>query len=218
MSFRLINGPSAAKATVILAHGAGAAMDHPFLDAISLGLAAANIRVVRFEFPYMALRRADQKRRPPDRMPVLLETWRDEIARLRAEGGGPDGSGTDGTGRLFIGGKSMGGRVASMVADEVGVSGLLCLGYPFHPPKTPDRLRTEHLEKLTTDCLIIQGTRDVFGTRQEVSGYKLSPSIGLHWIEAAGHDLVPLKSSGRSSQDAEAEIIQAMTDFIFKSG
>ncbi|MEO8035231.1 MAG: alpha/beta fold hydrolase, partial [Acidobacteriota bacterium] len=123
----------AAVATLVLAHGAGGPMRSRFLATISTGLAARGVRVVRFEFPYMAARR-----RVPDREPVLLETWREVVSELGGGGG------------LFIGGKSMGGRMASMVADELGVSGLVCLGYPFHPPASPERLRTKHLKVLKT--------------------------------------------------------------------
>jgi len=121
----LIDGPKNATATVVLAHGAGAMMDSPFMNTIAEGLAKTGIRVVRFEFPYMRARREGGRRGAPDREAVLLDAWREMASRL---GGG---------GRLVIGGKSMGGRIASMVADELGARGLVCLGYPFHPPGRP---------------------------------------------------------------------------------
>src|SRR5438132_9794207 len=111
----------------------GAAMNH-----VAHGFAAAQIRVVRFEFPYMAARRRGERRGMPDRQPILLDCWRDVVRDL----GGGEG--------LVIGGKSLGGRMASMVADELAVAGLLCLGYPFHPPGQPAKLRTAHLEALKT--------------------------------------------------------------------
>ncbi|HXZ88994.1 MAG TPA: alpha/beta fold hydrolase, partial [Candidatus Binataceae bacterium] len=144
----LIDGPREAAHTIVLAHGAGAAMDSPFMDTVAEGLARNGIRVVRFEFPYMKARREGGKRGAPDREAVLIEAWRDAIARL---GGGA---------RLVIGGKSLGGRIASMVADEAGARGLVCLGYPFHPPGQPARSRVKHLEALRTPALIVQGTRD----------------------------------------------------------
>jgi predicted alpha/beta-hydrolase family hydrolase len=109
-------------------------------------------------------------------------------------------------GRLVIGGKSMGGRVASMVADELHagglVAGLLCLGYPFHPPGRPGQLRTGHLEGLRTPALICQGTRDPFGTRAEVAGYRLSGCIEILWLEDGDHDLRPRKAvSGLTAAD-----------------
>ena len=119
--------------TLVLAHGAGAPMDSPFMEVMATRVAAAGWRVARFEFPYMARRREDGKRRPPDRESVLLQTWVTVIDALGAE-------------HLVVGGKSLGGRMASMVADEAQVRGLVCLGYPFHPPGRPERTRTAHLE------------------------------------------------------------------------
>ena len=110
------------------------------------------------------------------------------------------------TGKLIIGGKSMGGRVASMVGDELyasgKIAGLLCLGYPFHPPEKPDQLRTAHLADLKVPTLIVQGTRDPFGTMDEVSSYSLSKMIEILWLEDGDHDLKPRKSvSGYSAAD-----------------
>jgi predicted alpha/beta-hydrolase family hydrolase len=180
----LTDGPPGAERTLVLAHGAGAAMDTPFMAGIARSVAGEGIRVVRFEFPYMERRRADGKRRPPDRLPALSRRWLDVIARL----GGPE--------RLVIGGKSMGGRVASMLADEAGVRGLVCLGYPFHPPGKPDRLRTGHLERLRTPALIVQGTRDALGNREEIEDYALSPKIRLLFLEDGDHSFKPRVRSG----------------------
>jgi predicted alpha/beta-hydrolase family hydrolase len=148
----IFDGPAAGPA-VALAHGAGAPMDSPFMNTIAAGLGAAGIRVARFEFPYMRRPRETGERRPPDREPALRQAWLEAIAAL----GGAE--------RLVIGGKSMGGRMASLVADEAAVRGLVCLGYPFHPPGQPDRLRTAHLRELRTPTLIVQGTRDALGSR-----------------------------------------------------
>src|SRR5690606_36654966 len=138
----LINAPARpAGLTFAFAHGAGAPMDTPFMAFFAAALAARGWRVARFEFPYMAARRQGGRRPPPDRQLVLLETWRAVIAHLGAKD-------------LVIGGKSMGGRMASLIADEAGVAGLACLGYPFHPAGKPERLRTEHLAMLKTPCLI----------------------------------------------------------------
>jgi predicted alpha/beta-hydrolase family hydrolase len=177
-------------------------MDDPYLEAIARGLAANGLRVARFEFPYMARRRAGGTRRPPDREAVLLATWRDAIAAL---GGGAG---------LVIGGKSMGGRMASLVADEVGARGLVCLGYPFHPPGRPERLRTAHLADLRTPALIVQGTRDSFGTPAEVSGYRLSPAIQVEWIEDGDHSLAPSRGSGRTRAQNLAAALAATTAFV----
>jgi len=197
----LCDGPSDAERTIVLAHGAGRGWDSPSLVAIAEGLVRAGHRVVRFEFPYMVRRREDGTRRPPDRQPVLLETWRAVIEAL-----GPDG--------LVIGGKSMGGRMASLVADECGVAGLVCLGYPFHPPAKPEKLRTEHLAGLFTPTLIVQGDRDRFGTPGEVASYRLSEKIRVHWMPDGDHDLVPRKKSGRTAEENWAEAVDVILGFI----
>ncbi len=201
----LIDGPQDAALTLAFAHGAGAPMDTPFMNAFAEGLAARGWRIVRFEFPYMAKRRADGKRRPPDRAPVLLECWRGVIEAL-------------GTERLVIGGKSMGGRMASLIAAEnnvkTAVRGLVCLGYPFHPAGKPERLRTEHLAGLQTPALILQGTRDSLGNRAEVAGYALSGSIRLHWAEDGDHDLKPRKASGRTQDQNWREAVAALDGFL----
>jgi predicted alpha/beta-hydrolase family hydrolase len=175
----LIDGPEESRRTFVFAHGAGGAMDGPFMTRVALGIAAAEIRVVRFEFPYMSARRRGERRGMPDRQPVLLDCWRDVV---RALGGGE---------RLVIGGKSLGGRMASIVADELSVAGLLCLGYPFHPPGQPTKLRTAHLETLKTPALIVQGTRDPFGTWEDVAAYALSPAIQVEWITGGDHSFKP---------------------------
>ncbi|MEM7224611.1 MAG: alpha/beta family hydrolase [Pseudomonadota bacterium] len=198
----LCEGPEDAPLTLAVAHGAGAGMDSPFLTRFAAGIAAGGFRVARFEFPYMAARRKDGKRRPPDRQPVLLDTWRRAIAAL----GGPE--------RLVIGGRSMGGRMASMLADEEGVRGLVCLGYPFHPPGKPENLRTAHLESLATPCLICQGERDAFGGKPEVPTYRLSPSIELFWLPDGDHGLEPRKASGHTTEGNWSATVSAVLAFL----
>ncbi len=178
--------PQAASSTLILAHGAGAPMDSPFMQAMAQGLAARGVRVVRFEFAYMAQRRLDGRKRPPNPQAQLLQQWRDVHAQVRQRVAGP----------LAIGGKSMGGRMASLLADELGVSALVCLGYPFYAAGKPEKPRVAHLAELRTPTLIIQGQRDALGNQETVAGYALSAAIELHWLQAADHDLKPLKASG----------------------
>ena len=199
----LFDGPETAPATVVLAHGAGAPMNTAWMNAVARGLASPEIRVARFEFPYMRARRETGRRGgAPDREPVLRDAWKEIVDEL---GGGP---------RLVLGGKSMGGRIASMVADEVGARGLVCLGYPFHPPGRPDKLRTKHLETLATPALIVQGTRDTFGTAADVGGYALSPKIRVRWIEDGDHSFKPRASSGRTDAQNMAEAIAAVREFV----
>lgn len=197
----LFNGPEGGP-VIVLAHGAGAPMDSPSLETIARGLAAAGLRVARFEFPYMRRRRETGKSGPPDREPVLRQAWHAVIAAL----GGAE--------RLVIGGKSMGGRMASLIADEAGVRGLVCLGYPFHPPGQPDRLRTSHLRDLRTPTLIVQGTRDPFGTREEVAGYELSPRIRVVWLEDGDHSFKPRRSSGHTEAGHLAKAVEEVAGFV----
>jgi predicted alpha/beta-hydrolase family hydrolase len=194
----LFDGPEAAPTTILLAHGAGAPMDSASMNATAKALAAAGFRVARFEFGYMAARRPvdgkEGQRKPPPRAETVQPEFRAAIDALNAKG------------KLIIGGKSMGGRVASMIGDEMHaagrIAGLLCLGYPFHPPEKPQQLRTAHLAELKTPTLIVQGTRDPFGTPDEVAGYKLSKTIELLWLEDGDHDLKPRKSvSGFTAAD-----------------
>ena len=179
-------GPETARLTILLAHGAGAPMDSVAMSASAQVLAEAGLRIVRFEFDYMAARRTSATRRPPPRAETLVGEYLAAIDALGSQA------------PLIIGGKSMGGRVASMIADELYASarivGLLCLGYPFHPIGKPDQLRTAHLAGMKTPTLIVQGTRDPFGTREEVSMYTLSKHIEILWIEDGDHDLKSRRS------------------------
>ncbi|MGH6662653.1 MAG: alpha/beta family hydrolase [Rhodospirillales bacterium] len=205
----LFDGPARAPITIALAHGAGAPMDSPFMWAFAEGLAKEGFRVARFEFPYMTERRTSGRKRPPDRADILLDCWRAVIAALKP-------------GNLAIGGKSLGGRMASMVADEAGVRGLVCLGYPFHPPgrppghapgkpATPERLA--HLADLKTPTLICQGERDALGSRDEVESYKLSPAVRVHWLADGDHGYKPRRASGLSEADNWRAAIAAVVDF-----
>jgi predicted alpha/beta-hydrolase family hydrolase len=200
MSDLRFDGPENAKKTVVLAHGAGASMDSEFLKVFAEGLAANGLRVARFEFPYMAKRRIDGKRRPPDRMDVLLAAYRHIVCATQAE-------------TLIVGGKSMGGRVASMIADDLEAAGLVCLGYPFHPPGKPEKLRTQHLQNLITPSLFLQGERDPLGTPGEIENYGLSHSITIKYLPDGDHDLKPRKASGRTRDENWREAIRHMAEF-----
>lgn len=198
----LITGPSNGLGTFVFAHGAGLPMDAPRMEAIADGLVEAGVRVIRFEFPYMRRRRVSEKRGAPDRPAILEATWHEVLERV----GVPD--------TLVIGGRSMGGRVASMVADEAGVRGLACLGYPFHPLGKPERTRTAHLAELRTPTLIVQGERDPMGNRDDVAGYVLSPSIEVVWLPDGDHSFVPRKRSGVTEAENVATAVEAVRAFI----
>ena len=191
---------------LILAHGAGAPMDSPFMQAMAESLAARGIAVLRFEFAYMALRRAGGGKRPPNPQAQLLEQWRQVYQQVRQTVAGP----------LAIGGKSMGGRMASMLADELGVDGLVCLGYPFYAAGKPEKPRVAHLSDLKTPALIIQGERDALGNRTTVAGYKLSSAIELLWLAAADHDLKPLAVSGFTQAQYLDQAADAIAAFMLQ--
>jgi predicted alpha/beta-hydrolase family hydrolase len=188
----LIDGPEGAHWTLVLAHGAGQGMNSNFMSWFAESLSASGLRVVRFEFPYMQAKTRDGKRRPPNTQPKLLDTWRTVIVHLEESGTARD--------RTVIGGKSMGGRMASLIADESGVAGLVCLGYPFHPPGKPDNLRTEQLQSIRTPTLICQGERDPFGSKLEVSTYSLSSAIQLYWLKDGEHSFKPRKATGLTQE------------------
>ena len=215
MTHFLNAGPADASAHILLAHGAGAAMTSPFLETITRLLTERHLQVSRFEFDYMAARREGGKRRPPPRAELLIPEYKRAVEELRAQGASRQ--------KLFIGGKSLGGRVASSAADELysagHIDGLVCLGYPFHPPDKPGNLRTAHLEELRCPTLIVQGERDPFGSRAEVESYRLSPAIQFAWAGDGDHDLGPRGGSGftRSSNLAlAADAIAAFADGVGK--
>lgn len=199
----LIDTPANPKATLVLAHGAGAGMDSPFMAAIAGGLADRGWRVLRFNFPYMVRSALTGKKAAPDRLPTLIASF-NEVIQMAAQGKYP----------LLIGGKSMGGRIASLVVDQAAIDhqvrGCICLGYPFHPPGQPQKLRTEHLRELRSPCLILQGERDSFGGREEVEGFGLSNAIQLHWLPAGDHSFKPTKASGLSLEDNLASAVERM--------
>ena len=190
----LWTGPDDAAATLVLAHGAGAAMDSTGMNDLADALASRGIRTARFEFGYMAARRQGSRPFPP-RAETLAGEY---LAAVEQVGGTP-----------YVGGRSMGGRVATLVADELGPPGVVCFGYPFHPPGKPEQLRTAHLEHLRTPLLICQGTRDEFGTPDEVEAYALSPTVQIEWIEGATH--------GLNTKKALAAAADACKEFLTRS-
>src|SRR5919108_1315139 len=213
MAQYLETGPVDAPVRLILSHGAGAPMTTPFMETFARLLAERSIAVTRFEFGYMAARRTGGKRRPPPKaellMPEYLAALEGLVPRMATEQ------------KLLIGGKSLGGRVASLVAGDLyregRIDGLVCLGYPFHPPGKPAELRTAHLTGLTCPTLIVQGERDPFGSRAEVEGFMLSPAIRLHWAVDGDHDLGPRGGRGHTrpgNLDAAADAVAAFANAV----
>jgi uncharacterized protein len=201
----LRKGAADAPVRFLCAHGAGAGMDSPFLNTLADLLAARAMATDRFEFAYMAARRRGGARKPPPRAEKLMGEYRAAVAAA-----------TSGA-ILIIGGKSMGGRVASLLADglfEEGlVAGLVCLGYPFHPPSKPEQLRTQHLVALRCPALFIQGERDPFGSRSELDALPLSPAIAIHWSSDGDHDLGPRGASGFTRAGNLAAAADAIAQF-----
>ncbi len=195
------DGPPDAPWTLLLAHGAGAGPDHPSLVQLAKALAARGHRVVRYEFPYMARRRLEGVKAGPDRPPVLDATTRHLIAT------------TPRTGRLALAGRSMGARSAGRVADEAGADAMIGIGFPFHPPGKPDRLRLDDLPA-ATPVLIVQGERDPFGKPEEVAGYALPSGCTVHWSPDGDHGLTPRKASGRTLDDNLADAADAIHAFL----
>ena len=195
------DGPERARATLVLAHGAGQPMDSPFMESIAAGVAADGIRVGRFEFPYMAKRRVTGRKSGPDRAFILCDTWRRVVADINSE-------------VLVVGGKSMGGRIASMIADGVTATGLVCLGYPFHPPGKPENLRIQHLVDLRTPAIFCQGERDTFGTRDEIGAFTLSSKIEFAWMPDGDHSFKPRKKSGFTYEQNMAAATESVAAFV----
>lgn len=197
----LIDGEEHSQYTFVFAHGAGAGMEHEFMQSVAKGLAFKGIRVIRFNFPYMIKRAEDGKRRPPDRAPKLLEAYQEVIEQVDAQ-------------TLVIGGKSMGGRMASHLSEHEKVAGVACLGFPFHPPGKPDKYKGEHLAELSKACLILQGERDTFGKREEFPAFDLSDSVSVEFIPDGDHSFKPRKSSGHTEQQNIALAVEKLAKFI----
>jgi len=193
---------------VLLAHGAGADMNAAALTVTADALADAKIPSLRFDFPY---RQAG--RRAPDRPPALLASAREAAADLVKRSRVP-------LDRLVLGGRSMGGRICSMVAadeaDPVPALGLALLGYPLHPPGKPDRLRVEHFPRLTMPVLFVSGTRDAFATPDELQreAKKVKGAVSYSWIETGDHGFKPLKASGLTPAEVLTGAAEAVVRFV----
>ncbi|MEE8172608.1 MAG: alpha/beta family hydrolase [Alphaproteobacteria bacterium] len=198
----LFDGPEEAEVTIVLAHGAGVPMDAPFMAAFAEGLAERGHRVARFEFPFMQRQHAEGKRFPPSPTPVLVERY---LAVVGALGGGSG---------LVIGGKSLGGRVATLIANQVQAKGVVCLGYPFHPPDKPENIRIEYLKNVTAPTLILQGAEDPFGAPDEVAEYDLPENVKITWLDGGDHHLATVEGSETSDEQNWAEGAGAIAEFV----
>ena len=196
-------------ATFVFAHGAGADKDSDFMRDVAQMLADNQVNVVRFNFPYMVKAAETGKKRPPDRGPVLQQTYLEVL------------HGVDDELPVFIGGKSMGGRISTLILEQSKAKGAICFGYPFHPPAKPEKLRTEHLEDISKPVLILQGERDTFGNQQEVREYSLSPVIEMFFLADGDHSLKPRKASGLTQQQhletAVAQCLAFITNNLNKN-
>lgn len=191
------NGPESGP-VCLFAHGAGAPMDSDFMETVACLLAEKGVHVIRFEFPYMQERRVSGKKRPPNRQPELLECLEQVITEINRP--------------CVLMGKSMGGRMASILAAQDGASklikGVLALGYPFHPAGKPEKLRVDHLPNLNSPMAIVQGTRDALGNQETVESLDLPSDLHINWLEDGDHDLKPRVKSGFKHE----EHIQAAVD------
>ena len=206
MSVEFISsGPVHAAGSLLLAHGAGVDASSPFMEAIANDLSDRDWRVHRFDFPYMLKRRLTGRTSLPDR-PDVFARFSDTIEQLNP------------VQPLVIGGKSMGGRIASLLLDELhdisAVAAGICLGYPFHPLGKPAQLRTQHLVEMTAPCLIVQGERDAMGRVEEVPGYGLSSAVSLQWIPDGDHSFTPRKRSGRTEEQNMDLVIDHVHEFL----
>ncbi|HEY4013748.1 MAG TPA: alpha/beta fold hydrolase [Polyangiaceae bacterium] len=193
--------------TFVLAHGAGGRQTHPWMVAMAKALAQRGIEVVTFDFLY-----AHARRRLPDRNEILEATWRAVLTAVRARSGAAS--------RLFAGGKSMGGRVATQVVAEADsrdekVEGLVSFGYPLHPPGKPDRLRVAHLPKVRVPALFVQGSRDAFGTPDELRPFvdEMPGGARIYVVEGGDHSLVLPKSAGESPDAVVARVADEVARF-----
>ena len=203
----LINGPKEAKNILLLAHGAGAPMDSMFMNTISDGLNNNGIITFRFEFPYMEKRRSG-KNTFPDKLDVLCDFYKKIYFNIKKIN--PDKN-------IWLGGKSMGGRVSTLISRSLDIKGVIVFGYPFHPINKLDKLRLESLQLSGPPILIIQGTRDKFGTITEVKKYKIHKNNTIFWIKDGDHSYNTLKKSGLSSKDAIVQAYNEASIFIKKT-
>ena len=205
--------------TLVFAHGAGASSQSDWMIRVVKLLSANGLRVITFDFPYMSKQQCDGRKRPPDRQPILLAAFVEVISRVPSP--------------CWIGGKSMGGRMASIIAAMVEqqpqllaglsqhfaidlnqqIKGCGCFGYPFYSMGKADRPRIDHLQNISRPIVIYQGSRDAMGRCEQVSGYTLSPQIIINWLEEGDHDFKPTKTSGLAHEDHLQSAAKSFADY-----
>jgi predicted alpha/beta-hydrolase family hydrolase len=211
--------PEDAFAFLVLAHGAGADMRHPFMEGVARRLGERGVATLRYQFPYM-----ESGKRGPDRPPVLIRTVRAAVSRARALSDSMP---------IFAGGKSLGGRMTSTAAAEAGwraepgaahdqdeaeraVHGIVFFGFPLHPPGQPSAERAEHLEQVKVPLLFLQGTKDAFATLELLRPVltSLGPHATLHLIDGADHGFAVPKSTGRTGAGVLDELADATVEWM----
>lgn len=195
--------PAPGQALLVLAHGAGAGERHPFMVTMARGLAERGVDVVTFDFPYMR-----EKRKVPDKAPVLEAAFREAVAEARGAG----------STRFFIGGKSMGGRIATHLAAQGldGLQGVVALGYPLHPPGRPDQPRVAHLPDIRVPVLIVQGERDAFGSPDELRPViaRMRARVTLHVVPKGDHSFAAPKSAGLAQKEVYATVVETIAAWV----
>ncbi|EAT13705.1 alpha/beta hydrolase [Bermanella marisrubri] len=201
----LINGPENSP-ICLFAHGAGAPMDSDFMEAVAQGVGEKGIKVVRFEFPYMQERRETGKKRPPNRQPELLACFKELVDSQQGD--------------VYLMGKSMGGRMASILAaehSELPIQQVFALGYPFHPLNKPEKLRVDHFPNMSCAMTIYQGQRDKLGDQGLVESLVLPTNIEVAWLEDGDHDLKPRVKSGYTHDEHIQTVINDIAGKIHAS-
>ena len=202
----IYTGPDQAAATLVLAHGSGAGMEHPFLAGLAHALNDDGVATLRFNFPYR-----EAGRKFPDRPPAAIAAWRAVMAEAASRSGGEP---------LWAAGKSFGGRMASMaVAEGMPADGLVYLGYPLHPPGKPEKLRDEHLYGLSLPMLFLQGTRDTFATPELLEDVvaRIGPAASIEWWDGGDHSFARAGVK-KSAEDIGASLAAPVSAFIRKNG
>ena len=188
---------------MILAHGSGQPSDSPWMKSLAQALGEQGVECRRFNFEYMEKALAAGKPRPPSALSKLVEEYRAILESVAGE-------------RIFVGGKSLGGRVATHLALSAPVSGVVAFGYPFHPPGKPEKLRTAHLPEIPCPVLICQGERDTFGKREEVEGYGLPSNLEFEWLPDGDHGFKPRKRSGKTLEGNLERAAAAAARFMLR--